>query len=200
MNNSEEYRNRSAHGKGGCRRGGSSFRMHDPSIVFGELKLKAGDVFLDLGCGPGEYAIHASKIVGESGTVYALDRSESNIAELTQRAGGKGLGNITAMATDITGPLPIGDACVDVCLVATVLHIPDVTRRAEELCAEIRRVLKPDGRLVIIDCHKKDLRFGPPEHMRLSPEEVKELMGKCGFRFLSEADLGYNYLIQFVAK
>jgi ubiquinone/menaquinone biosynthesis C-methylase UbiE len=165
--------------------------------VFGELKLKEGDVFLDLGCGPGDYAIYASRFVGESGTVYALDRLESNVSELMQTAMEEGLGNITAAASDITGPFPIDDACVDVSLLATVLHIPDVTRSAEGLCSEIRRVLKPDGRMVVIDCHKKDLRFGPPEHMRLSAEEATELMEKCGFKFLRQADLGYNYLIQF---
>lgn len=200
MNKSEESQHKSAHGGRRCRRGGSSFKMHDPDHVFAELHLKEGDVFLDLGCGPGDYTMHASRFVGESGAVCALDRLESNIAELTQTAIEEGLGNITATVSDITGPLPIDDECVDVCLLATVLHIPDVTRSAEKLCDEIRRVLKPDGRLVVIDCHKKDLRFGPPEHMRLSAGEAIDLMEKCGFKFLRRADLGYNYMIQFTVE
>jgi ubiquinone/menaquinone biosynthesis C-methylase UbiE len=174
--------------------------MHDPSLVFEEMRLKAGDVFLDLGCGPGEYSIHASRLVGKSGLVYSLDRSELSISELIQRAGEDGITNITAMVADLTEPLPIKETGVDVCLVATVLHIPDVTSKAGALCDEIRRVLKPDGRLVIIDCHKDDLSFGPPKHMRLSPEEVKELVGRYGFVVLSEVDLGYNYMIQFAVE
>jgi ubiquinone/menaquinone biosynthesis C-methylase UbiE len=174
--------------------------MHDPDIVFGELGLKTGDVFLDLGCGPGEYALRASEIVGEKGVVYALDRVESHIADLEKRAADAGVTNITAIAADITGPLPIDDSCVDVCLLATVLHIPDVTRRAEEVCAEIRRVLKPDGRLAVIECHKQARPFGPPEHMRLFPAEVKGLMARYGLEALGEVDLGYNYLIRFGVK
>lgn len=200
MDNSGEYGHRFAHGHGRCRRGSSSFNMHDPGRVFEEMKLKAGDVFLDLGCGPGEYSIHASKIIGESGAIYALDRSDSSIAELKQRAGEDGISNITAMIADVTELLPIKGAFVDVCLMATVLHIPNVTSKAEALCEEIRRVLKPDGRLVIIDCHKRDLSFGPPKHMRLSPEEVKHLMEPCGFVVLSEVDLGYNYMILFAVE
>ena len=200
MNNYKGCGHKSAHEHGKGRRDGSSFKMHDPSLVFGELKLKAGDVFLDLGCGPGEYAIYASKLVGESSAVYALDKSRNLIADLKQRAGEDGIANITAVVSDITKPLPIRKACANVCFVATVLHIPNVTRRTREFCSEIRRVLKPDGRLVIIDCHKKDLSFGPPEHMRLSPEEVKDLMAQSNFKVLSEVDLGYNYLIQFAVK
>jgi len=171
--------------------------MHDPSRVFENLKLKAGDVFLDLGCGPGEYALHASKLVGVSGLVYALDKSESLIADLKQQAGGEGIENIIAMVADVTKLLPIREGCVDLCLVATVLHIPDVTKTVETLCAEIRRVLKQNGRLAIIECHSKDLSFGPPKHMRLSPEQVKDSMAQGGFIVLTEIDLGYNYLIQF---
>ncbi|MGB8274799.1 MAG: methyltransferase domain-containing protein, partial [Alphaproteobacteria bacterium] len=134
--------------------------------MFGELKLKAGDVFIDLGCGPGDYALHASKLVGPSGVVYALDKSEPLIAHVKQRASAEGITNITAIVADATELLPIREGCVDVCLAATVLHIPDVAKRAKALCTEIRRILKTDGRLAIIECHKKDMSFGPPKHMR----------------------------------
>jgi tRNA-Thr(GGU) m(6)t(6)A37 methyltransferase TsaA len=193
----EEYRHEAAHGRKRCRRGGSSFNMHDPKLVFDELKLTAGDVFLDLGCGPGEYAMCAAGYVGNTGTVYALDRVQSHIDSLKQRAGEEGISHIQSAAVDITAPLPIDDACVDVCLLSTVLHIPDVTRRVKELCGEIRRVLKPGGRLAVIECHKRALPFGPPEHIRMFPAEVKELMNQCGFRVSGEVDLGFNYLIQF---
>jgi ubiquinone/menaquinone biosynthesis C-methylase UbiE len=171
--------------------------MHDPEVVFNVLKLKEGDCFLDMGCGPGEYAIRASKIVGLSGVIYALDRSEMLIADLKRRVSEKGITNIIAMVADITGPLPVKEGCVDVCLVATVFHIPDITQSANVLGDGIRRVLKPDGRLAIIECHKENLSFGPPQHMRLSPEEVEALLSPCNFRKERVIDLGYNYMIQF---
>ena len=142
--------------------------------------------------------MYASGRVGESGIVHVLDRVESHIASLKRHADEESITHIQAAASDITVPLPIDDSCVDVCLMATVLHLPGVIQKVEAVCAEIRRVLKPDGRLAIIECHKKALPFGPPEHIRLSEEEVIEVMTRYGFRFLSETDLGYNYLIQFV--
>jgi|GEM_PF-333286 len=195
-----EHRYEADHKAEGHRRGGSSFTMHDPKLVFDELKLTTGDVFLDLGCGPGDYAMYAAGCVGEMGTVYALDRVDFHITSLKRRIGAEGASHVQAAVVDITDRLPVDDACVDVCLLATVLHIPDVARRAKALCGEIRRVLKPGGRLAVIECHKKARPYGPPEHIRMFPAEVKELMSQYGFRVLSEVDLGFNYLIQFTAK
>lgn len=197
MNFEHTCNHRCGRGGRGHGRAPSSFWMHDPKVVFNELKLKEGDCFLDMGCGPGDYAIQASKIVGWSGVVYALDKSELLVAGLKRRASEEGITNIVAMVADATKPLPIKEGCADVCLVATVFHIPDITKRANVLCDEIRRVLKPDGRLAVIECHKKDLSFGPPQHMRLLPEELEDLISPYGFRKESLVDLGYNYMIQF---
>lgn len=182
------------------RRGGSSFFIHDTDSVFRALGLNKGDTFLDAGCGPGDYSFHVSRIVGESGVVYALDRNERLINELREKADSQGLGNIRSFVADVTEWLPVGDDSISVCLLSTVLHIPDVARRVKGLGGEIRRVLKPGGRLAIIECHKGNTPFGPPEHMRLSPEEVKDLMAECGFAVLSQADFGYSYMIQFVVS
>lgn len=195
MNREETLATQRGHGKRGHR--GCSCRMQDPRVIFDALALKEGECFLDLGCGPGDYAIHAAQIVGPSGVVYALDKSESLIADLRRRAGADGISNLVAATADATASLPIERGSVDVCLVATVLHIPDVTRRAEELCAGIRRTLKPDGRLAIIECHKRDMPFGPPQHMRLTPEETETLISRFGFRKTGIADLGYNYMVTF---
>ncbi len=175
----------------------SSFGMQDSALVFETLALQPGHVFLDLGCGLGEYALHAARLVGDMGVVYALDRTDSIIEDLERRGHIEKISNVTAMAADITQPLPMKSESVDRCLLATVLHIPDVVARVEPLCAEIRRVLKPEGRLVIIDCYSKDLTFGPPESMRLPPDQVRTLIAKHGFSAMEEIDLGFNYLIQF---
>ncbi|MBN1505894.1 MAG: methyltransferase domain-containing protein [Sedimentisphaerales bacterium] len=172
--------------------------MQDSGRVFGELGLKAGDVFLDIGCGVGEYAMHAAELVGSSGAVYALDKSPDLIRGLTEWATKKGAANVTAMVADATGPLPIRDGAIDVCLVATVLHVPEMTRSADRLFSEIRRVLKPGGCAAIVECSKNDLSYGPPEQMRLSPDQVDAMAARSGFRKVSLLDLGFNYMIRFV--
>jgi SAM-dependent methyltransferase len=181
------------------RRGPSSFAMNDPELVFGALKLKEGDVFLDLGCGSGDYALYASRLVGDSGTVYALDIGEEVVSGLTKAAAAQGMTNLKAWVSDITRPLPIADHSVAVCLIATVLHTMETTQN-RGLFGEIRRVLKPGGRVAVIECQKENLSFGPPLAMRLSPEELEALIAPVGFEKIDFVNLGYNYLIQFGVK
>ncbi len=188
------------HHHGKHTRGPSSFRMHDSVWVFREISLKEGECFLDLGCGPGEYALYAANIVGATGSVYALDRSEQMIDGLRKKADLQGLKNIKAMHADITGAFPIEDRCVDVCFLATVLHTFDPAKDGNTLFNEISRVLKTGGQIAIIECKKEKQTFGPPEHMRLSPKEMEETLTQYGFETINVVDLGNNYLIRFEVK
>ncbi|MCW4022329.1 MAG: class I SAM-dependent methyltransferase [archaeon] len=181
----------------GRRHGKSSYHMHDPQLVFNELQLKEGDHFLDLGCGLGDYALHASRIVGDSGRVYALEKSQTLVEVLTDRTNSKGINNIEAIVSDITNPLAIEEKCIDVCFMSTVLHIIGLGKDGKTLFDEVHRVLKKDGRLSIINCKKEAQPFGPPLYMRLSPAEVEEATKQHGFEKTHLVDLGYNYMITF---
>ena len=184
-------------GQKGQRRGESSFWMHDPEVVFDALALRRGDSFLDMGCGPGDYSMKASEMVGDSGIVYSLDRWVEGIDELEEMAASQGIENIRAMASDITERLPIKDESVDLCFVSTVLHSLDLADVGEALFGEVRRVLKPGGRVAIIECKKEEQPFGPPLSMRLSPEEIESSITRYGFERAGLVDLGYNYMIIF---
>jgi ubiquinone/menaquinone biosynthesis C-methylase UbiE len=172
--------------------------MHDPELVFGALALKEGDSFLDMGCGPGDYSIRASEIVGDSGIVYALDRWQDVIDDLAEKAGSRGLGNVRAIVSDITEHLPVDDESVDLCFISTVLHTFDLADVERPLFGEAHRVLKREGRLAVIECKKEEQQFGPPLTMRLSPEEVESSAIRYGFEKVKLVDLGFNYLIIFV--
>jgi ubiquinone/menaquinone biosynthesis C-methylase UbiE len=179
------------------KKGVSSFMLHDPILIFNELTLQKGNHFLDIGCGAGDYSIQAAKEVGLEGIIYALDRWDEVIENLRIKASSQGLTNIKAMVSDITQSLPIEDNIIDVCLLATVLHIPDVVKSEKTLFTEIQRVLKPDGHMALVEIKKEDMPFGPPLHMRLSSEDVEALVMKYGFLKISYVDLGYSYMTQF---
>lgn len=180
------------------RKGGrSSFWMHDPQAVFEKLQLVEGGWFLDAGCGPGDYSLQAAGIVGEGGRVYALDRSLELIRGLRLQARAQGRGNIAAVVADITAGLPLADGSIDTCLLSTVVHVPAVRDACSLLFAEVRRVLRPAGRVAVIECHKREMPFGPPMHMRLSPDELGALLSGCGYRRTDLVDLGYNYMALF---
>lgn len=199
MSSKQERGRDRGHGDHAHGRGPSSFWMHDPEAIFDELGLVEGDCFLDLGCGPGDYALRASGMVDEIGTVYALDSQAEMIDALAEKSAAQGTENIKALVADITRTLPVEDNCIDVCFIATVLHALDFDREGPGLFEEVHRVLKPGGRLAIIECKKEYMPFGPPLNMRLSPEEIESLATRCGFEKEGLSDLGYNYMLRFVA-
>lgn len=180
--------------------GPTSFWMQDPNIIFFELKLKRGDVFLDVGCGSGDYSFEAAKLVGEKGKVYTLDINPETISKLKERIFVSGLKNIEANLADITKRLPLEDNCIDFCFVATVLHSINLEEYGRSIYQEIRRVLKQDGCLAILECKKEDMAFGPPMKMRLSPKELERSITQYGFEKIGLVDLGHNYMIQFKVK
>lgn len=174
----------------------SSYGMQDPTVVFEGLGIGPGDVFLDAGCGLGEYALAAAEIVGPGGTVYAVDRTPGCIEDLARLAGARGLAQLHAEVADITETLPVPDDAVTACLLATVLHMPRVTRAMPTLFAEIARVLRPGGRVGVIECNQHAF-FGPPLPLRLAARRITGLMAVCGLRSCGVTDMGYNYLAIF---
>jgi ubiquinone/menaquinone biosynthesis C-methylase UbiE len=178
--------------------GRSSFELVDGAKLFAALRLGPGSSFLDLGCGPGHYALAAAPALGKTGLIYAIDLWEEGIAYLRQQASAQGLNHLRAMVGDFTQRLPLGDKSVDVCLMATVLHDLVEIKAADRTLREVCRVLKKPGRLAIVEFKKISGPPGPPLSIRLAPEEVENLVNPFGFRKDRVINVGpYNYLIIF---
>jgi arsenite methyltransferase len=109
------------------------------------LSLQSGEQVLDLGCGPGLLASDMAAAVGPGGSVDAIDASPSMLALAARRCAG--LPQVHLQPADVAA-LPFGDERFDAAVCAQVYEfVPDIPRAL----AELRRVLKPGGRAVIID-------------------------------------------------
>lgn len=186
----------------GCRgdrigRGPSSFSMQDPEPVFRHLALKQGMTFVDAGCGAGEYSLHAARLLGETGNVIALDVAAQSIDWLGSHGREPGAAPIIGHVCDITTALPLDTGQADMVMLGTVLHIKAVRDKADNLFSEIRRVLRPDGTLAVLECKKEEADFGPPLHSRLSPDDVAALTVPQGFEMASLLPLELTYLACF---
>ncbi|MDQ2080745.1 methyltransferase domain-containing protein [Xanthobacteraceae bacterium Astr-EGSB] len=178
------------------RRGPSSYHMQNPALVFDRLGLRRGSVLLDLGCGPGDYALQAAEIVGTTGRVHAMDLSESLLRWVAEEAVQRDLTNVSAQVGDMRARLPFDDETVDVCLIAQVLHaLPDRAVCLPSVFGEVFRVLRARGTLAIIECKKEDACFGPPLSARLGPEDLIPVAETRGFAAASNHDLGVSYLL-----
>ncbi len=181
--------------------GKSSFGLIDVDKFFKELNLQKGIAFLDVACGRGAYCLAASEIVGEKGRVYGVDLWEEGIELLKAAADEKSAGNIDALVSDAGKQIPVDDHSIDVCLMATVLHDFVEDQIEKEVLDEIVRVIKPSGILAIMEFMKIDGPPGPPRHIRLSPEQVDDMLAPYGFTRELFAEVGpYNYLMRFNIK
>lgn len=119
-------------------------------LLLDEVPLRIGDTVLDYGCGPGAYIAPLAERVGDRGTVIAVDIHPLAIQRVAALAKRRGLDNVRTYQTDGVHLQGVNDGSVDVVLLCDVFHM--LGDQAGVL-AEIRRVLRPDGVLVVNDPH-----------------------------------------------
>jgi ubiquinone/menaquinone biosynthesis C-methylase UbiE len=115
------------------------------ALVHAALDAQVGDRVLDVGCGPGFYVAELLEKVGAEGSVVAVDRSRDMLAAASKRADGKP--NVEFYEAAAVA-LPLADTSVDRALSVQVFEYVDDVSAA---LAELRRVLRPGGRLVLWD-------------------------------------------------
>jgi ubiquinone/menaquinone biosynthesis C-methylase UbiE len=109
------------------------------------LRPRAGERLLEIGPGTGYYTLDMAEWVGPEGRVEIFDLQREFLDHTTARAAERGLENVVPTQGDATA-LAYEDGSIDaVALTAVLGEIPDPLAALRE----IRRVLKPDGRLVV---------------------------------------------------
>lgn len=158
-----------------------------PAKTLQRIGFPGGAVLCDLGAGSGIFTIPAARLTRNK--VYALEKNEELLSVIRDKAQAEKLSNIEAVKVDGDG-LPLEGGSADLVLMATVLHeIDDKTA----LLNEVRRVLKPGGRVAILEFHKRATPMGPPVDRRLAREELGPLFEGIGFHRTDQFDLGENF-------
>lgn len=118
---------------------------HRRQLATDGLSPLPGHIVADVGCGPGFHTSELADQVGAAGTVIGIDRSDEMIE--MARARNATRPNVEFRPGDATR-LPLPDTTVDGLVAVQVLEYVGDTATAVE---EAYRVLKPQGRLVILD-------------------------------------------------
>lgn len=142
--------------------------------------LERGEHVLDVGCGTGELALRASRLVGEEGEVVAIDPGPRQIARARAKAATRGVA--VDFGTGVIERLDFPPARFDVVLSTLMMHhLPDDVKRHG--IAEVGRVLRPGGRVVIAD-------FNRPERKgvgagSLGAQDLPLLLWDAGFEAIT---------------
>ena len=178
--------------------GMSSKAFLNAERVIQEIGLKNGDKFLDVGCGEGHFSIAASKVIGNKGKVYALDSYEKSIAVLKEQIHQENISNIEAIVADVTKKMPLPDAIIDVCLMANVMHGFLANGEVQSVMTEIARVMKAGSTLAVVEFKKIAGPPGPPISIRMTPEELENLISGYGFEKNKVVEVGqFHYAAMF---
>jgi len=119
--------------------------FRDPYVVLNAAGLEPGQKVLEIGCGPGFFTIPAARIVGEKGSVYALDINPLAVETVQQKIEKEGVTNVKTVLAD-AAQTGLPDQSFDLIFVFGFAHpVGDV----ESISTELHRLLKPAGILSI---------------------------------------------------
>jgi ubiquinone/menaquinone biosynthesis C-methylase UbiE len=166
--------------------------------LVGLARLSDGERVLDVGCGTGSLAIVAKRHVGPAGEVVGIDASPAMVARARSKTTKAGLD--VSFKNGVAESLPFPDAQFDAVLSTMMLH--HLPRKARQECAgEVRRVLRPGGRVLVVDFGQAQGQRGFLAHFHrhghVDPRNIVSLLEEAGFRVVESGAVGISSL-QFV--
>ena len=151
------------------------------------LRPAEGERILEIGPGTGYYSLHLAEWIGPGGTLDVFDIQQEMLDHTTGRATEHGITNVVPTLGDAAS-LPYEDGSVDAVVLTTVLgEIPE----GDRALAEIARVLRPGGRLVVGEL------MGDPHYVSFG--SLKDRAAAAGLRFEERAGGWIGYFARFEA-
>jgi ubiquinone/menaquinone biosynthesis C-methylase UbiE len=167
-----------------------------PERVLDALALEPGMTVADVGAGTGYFSERLARRVGPGGLVYATDVQAEMVDRLRERVREHALANVRVVAARYDDPsLPA--ACCDLVLFSSVYK--EIDERVGYM-EKVRRLLRPGGRVAILEYRPGAEGPGTPEADRLPPERVIAELAAAGLELRAEHDfLAQQYFLVFGA-
>ncbi len=158
----------------------SSAGFLDPDIAVREFGIEPGMRVADFGSGAGHLTILIAQKIGPEGKITALDIMEDKLESVRARGKASGLDNIDTVRAnlEVAGSSKLADASQDVVILANILF---QSQKKYDIIKEATRVLKPGGRIALVEWKKTAGGFGPPDELRTAEFEMQALFKEAGF-------------------
>lgn len=165
----------------------------NPETFIDRIGLIPGMIVVDFGTGGGQWTLAAARRVGEAGRVYAFDVQRGLLEKLKKEAMELGFKNVEVIWSDLerVGGSKVADNLVDFVIIANLLF---QTKSPYFIAKEAARILKPGGRVLVIDWeYNEKTLLGPhPDHI-LSIHELEQVFIDAGFRSGEKAKAGNHH-------
>ncbi len=160
----------------------------DPVKNLKAFALKEDDIVADLGAGTGFYSVAAGHLAPK-GKVYAVEIVKDYLAAMRHKIKDAHVHNVEIMLGDIEklGGTKIGDGVVHAVIASNVLF---QVKDKESFILEIKRILKPKGRVLLIDW--SDASIIGAKHI-VPKNKAREMFEKKGFVLEREINSGAHH-------
>lgn len=172
----------------------------DPEKNLDQFDLQKGMRVADFGAGSGFYALTAARLVGDKGKVYAVDIQKDLLVKLKKDAGAKKILNIEIIWGDLEkeNGAKLEDNSVDRIIVSNLLF---QIGGKESLVREATRILRPNGKILVIDWTDSFGGLGPEPKAIFGQETARTLFENAGFVLERTIDAGaHHYGLIFAKK
>ena len=147
----------------------------EPAQLAELLRVTAGATIADIGAGDGALAVEMAQVVGHDGVVYATELSAEQRAAIAQRVVEANTPQIRIVKAGSAATHLPADCCEAVYLRAVFHHVADRGAFARE----VRKAVRPGGRVAIIDFPPGALWFHGNDH-GITPEHVQRAFEEAG--------------------
>jgi ubiquinone/menaquinone biosynthesis C-methylase UbiE len=173
-------------------------RFVTPEVVVTHFHLNEGEVVADFGAGSGFFLKSLSQAVGVNGRVYACEIQKGLVEKLGEFIRNASLSNVSPLWCDIeeAGGIKLPDNSLDAGLLINTLF--QLENKAVAL-KEIRRVLKKDGVLHVIDWSESFGGLGPQPSDIVTKAAATDLCEEAHFIFERDYPAGdhhYGFVVR----
>ena len=156
--------------------------------IFAEMGVRPGAVVADIGAGDGFFTSRLARAVGPTGRVFAVEIDDAAIDRLRKRLREDGIQNVTIVKGAVDDP-KLPDTTLEAALIVNAYHEME---QHQPVLAALRRALKPDGRLVIVEPVTPSRRGRPRadevRNHEIDPEYVLQDARVAGFAVVALKD------------
>ncbi|PCI20186.1 hypothetical protein COB64_02650 [Candidatus Wolfebacteria bacterium] len=157
-----------------------------------QFKLREGTIVADLGAGSGFYTMSAARALDGSGKVYAVEVQKDLVSKIKNEAIRSHLNNVEVIWGDIekVKGTRLADHTVDSAIISNTLF---QLSNKESFIEELNRILKPSGKILVVDWTDSVGGLGPRSENVFSEEKSRPFFEKYNFTFEEKIDAGEHH-------
>jgi ubiquinone/menaquinone biosynthesis C-methylase UbiE len=164
----------------------------DPENNIKQFALAPGMQVADFGSGSGFYSLAAARAVAPNGRVFAVDIQKGLLEKLKNGARQNHLSNVDIIWGDLEhlGGTKLRENSMDAVIVGNLFF---QIQNKDGLCLEIKRVLRPNGRVLVVDWAGSYGGVGPHENDVISKIKLTDIFQDHGFKMDREISAGAEH-------